>query len=155
MVTAVVVAVAAVEAIENLMRESKISQKILKTTVLSSDERTWKRGGSFEFFGWSNLLAETTGMCQRCHRSCGYAAEGVLLQCPSECQANSPLRDQWLFSSHEKTTIPLCIRYSCRMALTSRTSPEATTQVLLMLVTINSTKIQWGCSAPTDESNHP
>ena len=40
MVTAVVVAVAAAEAVENLMRESKNSQKILKTAVLSSDKRT-------------------------------------------------------------------------------------------------------------------
>ena len=63
MVTAVVIAVAAAEAVEILTRESKNSQKVLKTAVLSSDQRTWKQGGSFEFFSWSDLLAETTGIC--------------------------------------------------------------------------------------------
>ena len=79
----------------------------------------------------------------------------LLLQWPSEFQANISLCDQQLFSSYERTTTHLCLKYSCRKTLMLRTSPEATTQAHLMFVTINSAKIQWGCSTPTDGSNHP
>ena len=151
----VVVVVAAAEAVANLMRESKSSQKILKTAILLSDGRTWMQEGSFEFFGWSDLLTEATGMCRQHHCSCDYAAKGVLLQWPSDSQANNSLYDQRFFPGHERTTTHLHLRYNCRRALMLRTSPEATTQAHLMFVTINSTKIQRGCSTPMDRSSYP
>ena len=85
----------------------------------------------------------------------GRASSQVMLQWPPAFQANSSLRNQRLFSSYKRTTTHLCLRYSCRKTLMPTTSPEATTQAHLMFITINSAKIQRGCSIPTSGLNHP
>ena len=76
----------------------------------------------------------------------------VTLRVPSEV-VHSETNDYFL--SYERTTAALCLRYGCRTALMTRTSPEATNQAHLLFVNINSAKIQQGCSTLTDGSNHP
>ena len=79
----------------------------------------------------------------------------VVLQWPTDSQANNSLHDQCLFPGHKRTTTHLRLRYHHIRALMLRTSPETTTQAHLMFVTINSAKIQQGCSMPMDRSSHP
>ena len=89
MVIVVVVVVVAAEAVENSTKESKCSQKILKQLYCHQPNGHGSGKDFLNFFGWSDLLAKATGECRRRHSSCGYAAEGVLWQWPSEFQANS------------------------------------------------------------------